>query len=160
MRHVKGMFLGGLIGRRALNHETRLSYTRHCERRRGLPRGPSRAFGETGALSTLMAQHLLAMNVIAPLIAVLLARPQMPMSIAALCWSALVQIAVFWLWHAPALQGSASQSPTWHLLMLATLTGASSIFWWAVISVPRSGRWPQLGRCLPGKVWSGSAVAW
>lgn len=104
--------------------------------------------GETGSVSALMAQHLLAMNVIAPLIAVALSRASTHSSIATLCWSAFVQIAVVWIWHAPSLQISASQSPAGHVLMLAALTGIGSVFWWAVISVPRNGRWAGIAALL------------
>jgi putative membrane protein len=104
--------------------------------------------GEAGPLSALMAQHLLAMNVVAPLIAATRSRSSTPNSVAALSWSSLAQIAVLWLWHAPSLQVSASQSPAWHLAMLAVLTGAGSIFWWAVISMPPNRRWAAVGALL------------
>jgi putative membrane protein len=107
-------------------------------------------FGEIGSLSVLMAQHLLAMNVIGPLIAVAISRPPAlrAASIPTLCWSSVAQISMLWLWHAPPLQASASESAALHVLMLAALVGVASIFWWSVISVRRHARWAVIAALL------------
>jgi putative membrane protein len=105
---------------------------------------------ETGPVSNLMVQHLLAMNVVAPLVAVAISRWLIvrPASIPSLCWSSVAQISMLWLWHAPSLQAAASESATLHMLMLAALVSAATTFWWAVMTVGPNARWGAIAALL------------
>lgn len=51
----------------------------------------------------------------------------------------LVQGAVMWLWHAPALFDRALDSFGWHVAQHACFFVASWLFWWAMLH-PRNGR--------------------
>ncbi len=105
---------------------------------------------EMGALSALMAQHLLVMNVIAPLTAAALAsRSPAWLERTPLLWgAALTQMVLLWGWHAPALQRLATGSAGLHLLMLALLAAAAILFWAALLRAGAEGRWSAVAALL------------
>lgn len=95
-----------------------------------------------GPLSNQMGQHILLMSVLAPLfVAALQQRIRLPDLSAWLVPLTVVQMALLWFWHAPSLEHG--QSPLLHALMLASLSSAALLFWWAVFTA-RSRRWRAL----------------
>jgi putative membrane protein len=111
---------------------------------------PTLGLVELGPVSALMAQHLLVMNVLAPLAAATLSRRLGPESDRArVLWGAgLAQIALLWAWHAPSVQQAAGGSAALHLLMLAALTGAAILFWAVLLRAGAQSRWGGVGALL------------
>jgi putative membrane protein len=112
-------------------------------------------FIEPGLLASHMALHIAAMNVIAPLVAVWLCssawlRPGPGCS--AMLWTAtLLQMALLWGWHSPALQYATHTSPLVALGLHSALLVAAIAFWSAVIA--SSNRWQAiLALLLSGKL--------
>lgn len=105
---------------------------------------------ELGPLSALMAQHLLVMNVMAPLAAAALA----PMLSAradrgGVLWgSGLAQMLLLWIWHTPALQRAAASLPALHLILLMALFAAAMLFWAALLRAGAKGRWSAVAALL------------
>ena len=59
----------------------------------------------------------------------------------------LLQGAVMWVWHAPALFDRALASQGWHIAQHASFIGASLLFWIAMLS-PRRGGYLLSAACL------------
>lgn len=97
---------------------------------------------EIGPLSLQMARHLAAMNVAAPLAAVVLA-PRVPRGTSpSFLWGvALAQIVLLWAWHVPGIQHAVDGSMGLHLLMLGSLTAVAFLFWIAVLQSAATARW-------------------
>ena len=105
---------------------------------------------ELGPLSSLMMQHLLVMNVIAPLASLVLApRLDAEADRAGVLWAAGgAQILVLWGWHAPALQRLAAGSAGVHLAFLALLGAAAILFWAVLLRAGAQGRWGAIAALL------------
>jgi putative membrane protein len=104
---------------------------------------------ELGPLSSLMAQHLLVMNVIAPLAAAMLADRFAGITGHRWVWVAgFIQIAALWMWHAPQLQRVAAASAVPHMIMLAALAVIATLYWAAVLRAQAQARWHSVGALL------------
>lgn len=102
---------------------------------------------DLGPLSLQMLQHLVVMNVLAPVLA--LALPQAAMRRrGALLVPATLQLVVLWAWHTPALQQLAAASGAAQIGLMAMLAGSALWFWQAVIGAARAGGWSALGTLL------------
>jgi putative membrane protein len=112
--------------------------------------GVTLALVRRGPLSQLMAQHLLMMNVIAPLAAAALAG-QLPPRIdrGAVLWAAgFVQLLLLWVWHAPEVQRGVAGSVPLHLFALCLLASAAIFFWAALLRAGAQSRWSALAALL------------
>ncbi|HZM33934.1 MAG TPA: cytochrome c oxidase assembly protein [Burkholderiales bacterium] len=122
---------------------------------------PLDALGER-LFSAHMAQHLVLMNVAAPLL--VLGSPLSAMLRALpLAWrrpaarlvprpglvaATLLQLLVLWAWHVPSTLALALESDTLHITMHATLLAAALYFWTAVLR-PREARyWAPIAALL------------
>jgi putative membrane protein len=105
---------------------------------------------DAGPLAIQMAQHLAVMNVLAPLIAAMIVlRLPLPSFSAATIWIAAIgQIALLWVWHAPALQLAAAGSFALHVLLMVLLAVAALAFWVLLLDAGRKGLWRALGVLL------------
>lgn len=110
-----------------------------------------------------MAQHMLLIVVVAPLL--VLARP-LPQWRAVLgdradtFWRfmhrlsrrpmrcALLHAAAIWFWHAPGPYIAAVESPLWHVLEHASFLFSGWLFWWSVLRPGRTGALPAGGALL------------
>jgi putative membrane protein len=107
---------------------------------------------DLGPLSIQMTQHLLLMNVAAPVLAVVLARSAPRFGRRALWSAAAAQLALLWGWHLPAVQQAASTSALLQAALLLVLAAAALSFWLAVIAAEREGAWRAIaGLLLTGK---------
>lgn len=109
------------------------------------------ALHEFGPQTRHMAFHIVAMNVVAPALAALLARHG---SSARWLWVAtLGQIVLLWAAHVPAVQNAAM-----HGLLQAALHGAlllaALLFWLALLALPRDERW----HAIPALLLTGKLV--
>nr|CAD6438772.1 cytochrome c oxidase assembly protein [Rhizobium sp. Q54] len=115
-----------------------------------------------GPLATHMALHIILMNALAPLTALILCRLSRKArfaSFAGLLWSTIVQLLLLWGWHSPPLLNSALQSHWVHAVMQASLFVASFSFWWAVFSFEGERRWrPILALLVTSKLFCLLAV--
>lgn len=102
---------------------------------------------DVGPLSLQMLQHLVVMNVIAPILA--LALPPIGMERrGAVLLPAILQLIVLWAWHLPVIQQLAAGSSAAQLGLTAMLAGAALWFWQAVIDAARADGWGALGALL------------
>jgi putative membrane protein len=108
------------------------------------------ALVELGALSALMVQHLLVMNVIAPLAAATLGgRLSSGIDRTGLLWgAAFAQILMLWGWHVPAIQQAAGTSLALHLAMLVLLAGSAVLFWSVLLRAAHQSRWSGIAALL------------
>ena len=99
-----------------------------------------------------MAAHIALMNVAAPLAAAFLAvhllAPLTAFPVSALWIAATLQIALLWIWHAPALQHAAMQSHSLQMAMHGTLFVAALAVWWSLLSLPHKSRWQGIAALL------------
>lgn len=111
---------------------------------------------ELGPLAGHMAAHIATMNILAPLVAVgmgalgwLRADFGRPPAL----WSAtLVQMAVLWGWHSPAIQHASHTSLVLALALHSALLLAALAFWVAIVA-GSSNRWQAiLALLLSGKL--------
>jgi putative membrane protein len=105
---------------------------------------------ELGPLSALMVQHLLVMNVIAPLAAATLAGGLTSKADrTSVLWGiGLAQILLLWGWHAPVLQRAAGASAVLHLALLGLLTGTAILFWAVLLRAGAQSRWGGIAALL------------
>jgi putative membrane protein len=95
-----------------------------------------------GPLSWQMAQHILLMNVAAPLLAVILLARFIPAGISG--WigvASVLQLGLLWFWHAPIGAHGAAHDPAYHAAMQPSLFAAAMFFWSAVLASAGAGRW-------------------
>ena len=108
------------------------------------------ALVERSALSELMGQHLLVMNVVAPVLGAAMAR--LPLKLASnprpLGGAALAQMLLLWGWHAPLVQQAAGGSLGLHLLMLGLLAAAAILFWATTLRAAAEERWSAIAALL------------
>lgn len=100
-----------------------------------------------GPLSSQMAQHIVLMNLVAPLAVVVMLLQLRQRQIAIpdpgrwIAPATVLQLGLLWFWHAPAVQGV--HSPPLHWVMMASLGASALLFWWAVLA-PGERRWRAL----------------
>jgi putative membrane protein len=91
-------------------------------------------------LAAHMAQHVLLLNVAAPLLALGTAVPR-PLArlrpVTALVVGLVVQSGVMLAWHAPAPYRAAVRNNALHAVEHLAFLGAAMVFWWAVIAACR-----------------------
>lgn len=117
---------------------------------------PDAAFGP---LSTHMLQHIVLMNLVAPLVAVSVRR-RLPAGLAR-WWAAatLFQLVLFWAWHAPPALRVAMDSPAVMLAMHTSLAAAAFWFWAGIVAISGDSRWRALFALLvTGKLFCLLAV--
>jgi putative membrane protein len=91
-----------------------------------------------------MAQHIVLMNMLAPLVAIAICRGSRSTKASGLVLATTMQLLLLWGWHAPPVLASAIHDPLLHLTMQASLLGAATWFWLAVVSVEGSRRWQPI----------------
>lgn len=115
-----------------------------------------------GFLTQHMAAHILAMNVVAPVLVLLLpARAVRRLALVPvemvpgtggtgrlLALATVLQLALLWGWHAPAVFAAATASAGLMVLMHLSLIAAALWFWSAVVAADRAGDWAPLGALL------------
>jgi len=101
-----------------------------------------------GGFSAHMLQHIVLMNAVAPLIALLL-RHRLPSGLWRY-WGAatIAQLVLLWGWHAPPVANAALSSHGLHLLMQSSLFAAALWFWSALITLPAARRWEGIAALL------------
>jgi putative membrane protein len=99
---------------------------------------------QLGFLSTHMAQHIILMNVLAPMAALMLRRTLGLVSSESLTPATVVQIVLIWAWHAPPILPIAVADPLMHTVMMTSLFGSSLWFWCAVVADGRSEGWKAI----------------
>lgn len=97
-----------------------------------------------GPLSGHMAQHIVLMNLVAPLLVLSFARFLPVAGPRFLLPATLIQLGFIWTWHAPFLLPLAGHEPPLHLAMQASLFLAALWFWTAVFSIGGSARWKAI----------------
>lgn len=102
---------------------------------------------DVGPLSLQMLQHLVVMNVLAPILALALPRARMKRRGAVLL-PALLQVIVLWAWHAPVVQQLTAASAAAQVGLTAMLAGAALWFWQAVTDAARADGWSAPGALL------------
>lgn len=97
---------------------------------------------ELDAVSAHMAMHIIAMNVVAPLCAIIAALRSTRTSSPAPLWlAAALQMAAMWIWHIPQMQAFAMQSRAAMMLMHASLFCTALLFWTLLLRLRGSARW-------------------
>lgn len=102
---------------------------------------------EIGPLSLLMVQHLLVMNVLAPLAAAAI-RWTPPVGRGFLWLAGTLQVMLLYAWHLPGSQQAAAASWPLHLLALSGLAGCSYWFWSLVLGCDGARQWRALAALL------------
>jgi putative membrane protein len=102
-----------------------------------------------GPLARHMGTHLLLMNAVAPLVALaaLAPMPRAAHALAAttsLVGATVVQLALLWAWHMPAVLSAAVRATPVHVVMHVSLLAAALWFWLAVLSDRSGMRWRAL----------------
>lgn len=117
----------------------------------------------TGPLSSHMAQHIVVMNLVAPIAALLLLQAprskrvhhldrQWPNS--ALVWAVVAQVGALWTWHLPVVFTAAKSSPVLLAAMHLSLLAVALFFWVCIFSVQGNGRWkPIVALLVTGKLF-------
>jgi putative membrane protein len=111
----------------------------------------------SGPLGRHMAVHILLMNALAPL-AALLAVHSVSRSTALgggwLVLATFLQIAGLWGWHAPPVLEATLSSTPLHLTMQLSLFATASLFWFAILFPENAGRWrPILALLITSKLY-------
>lgn len=106
-----------------------------------------------GPLSLQMTQHIVLMNVAAPLLATLLAARLPAFAIRTIWIASAAQMALVWGWHLPKVQQAAAAAAALQAALLILLSLAAMAFWLAVIEAERAGGWRAIaGLLLTGKL--------
>lgn len=115
-----------------------------------------------GPLSAHMAQHIVVMNIAAPIAALLLinAGPTSArhffsdMAETALVWAMIAQIAALGIWHVPVVFEAARSSAVLLAAMHLSLLAVALFFWICVFSVRGNARWkPIVSLVVTGKLF-------
>ena len=111
---------------------------------------------EFGAQARHMATHIFTMNIVAPLLgAAILAWSQLRARSGSLLWLATAaQLALLWVWHAPAVQSVHLHVPGAMLVFHAALSMAATAFWVSVFALSGSARW----QAIPALLLTGKLV--
>lgn len=97
-----------------------------------------------GPISHHMLQHIVLMNIVAPLLVALLFRFKPHPLSATLPYATGATIALLWVWHFPPLFPLAMASPAVMALMHISLVAAAVWFWFALFSLPREAAFKGL----------------
>lgn len=103
-----------------------------------------------GFLTHHMGSHILAMNILAPLLVLvwrLLAR-RATGGARQIVPASVLQLGLLWGWHAPAVMAFALAVPGGLILMHTSLFAAALWFWYAVLDEAEAARWRALGALL------------
>lgn len=103
---------------------------------------------EGGPLSHRMVQHLMIMNVAAPMLASLLPNRRALGGLGGLCAAGALQMVTLWAWHAPAAQAFFGASPAADFVATLILFAAALWFWKAVLAGAAAGGWRSVGALL------------
>ncbi|MCT7373981.1 cytochrome c oxidase assembly protein [Chelativorans salis] len=104
----------------------------------------------SGELTSHMTMHILAMNLLAPLLAYTLYRihwrylPHLTFLSAA----AALQIALLWVWHVPAILAAAASSSSLSVVMHISLLLSALFFWISIIYSAARSPWGSIGALL------------
>ncbi|MGF7163344.1 putative membrane protein [Rhodoligotrophos appendicifer] len=115
--------------------------------------------GGLGPFAIHMLQHILAMNVAAPLIILALHR-RLPTDL----WrfwpvATICQIGLLWGWHAPPVMASAMAHPGLLFAMHGSLFVSALLFWGALATMPQDNQWRSIFALLvTGKLFCLLAV--
>jgi len=107
-------------------------------------------------LSHHMVLHLVAMNLVAPLVAWGLCGLRQPRSVSAVALAAasIAQIGILWAWHVPPIMSAAMRSPVVSGLMMVTLFATATWFWLAIFGQRGRDAWRALVALLAtGKLY-------
>jgi putative membrane protein len=108
---------------------------------------------EIGPLSFQMLLHLGVMNVLAPLVALVLAGRWAPARPNGIWIAGLLQVLLLWAWHAPIIQQATANSAAWQFALFGLLAVSAVAFWNAVIAAASSSGWRALAvLMLTGKI--------
>jgi putative membrane protein len=100
-----------------------------------------------------MTQHIILMNVLAPLL-ILRFSAHLPDLGKALVPASFVQMLLIWGWHAPFALATAIETPALHILMQASLLLGALWFWASIMTVAGSGKWrPILALLVTSKLF-------
>jgi putative membrane protein len=105
---------------------------------------------DLGPRTGQMLLHIAAMNVIAPLVAVLVA-DRLPSAVAStrtLWLAAAAQLVLLWAWHLPSVEKIASASHGGHAVAHLSLALVALVFWGAVMRASDAGRWHAVAALL------------
>jgi putative membrane protein len=95
-----------------------------------------------GPLSWQMAQHILLMNVAAPLLAAIVLARFVPAGLSRwIAVASVLQLGLLWFWHAPSGAHGAAHGAGYEWAMLLSLFVAAMLFWSAVVASVGSSRW-------------------
>lgn len=107
-----------------------------------------------GPLSAHMAQHILLMNLLAPVLALALWRLRPALRPGHLVLAAVMQIVLLWAWHAPPVLPAVLAVPVLHLAMQLSLLGIALWFWMAVVAISGTASWrPILALLVTSKLF-------
>jgi len=103
-----------------------------------------------GPLSADMAGHILLMNLLAPVVAIWVARSSPPLAfrLRGLTAATMMQLLLLWGWHAPPALVAAMDRPGLHLAMQGSLLLAALWFWGAVVNATAGGPWRAIAALL------------
>jgi putative membrane protein len=112
--------------------------------------------GDLGPQASHMGWHILAMNIVAPVVAgFVVAHRQTQETKPSRLWIAtVVQIAVVWIAHAPFIQTVALALPAVQLATHGLLLAAALVFWMSLLSLPEVRRW----HAIPALLLTGKLV--
>lgn len=97
-----------------------------------------------GPLSGHMAQHIVLMNLLAPLVVLGLSRRLPLFAGRTIVPASTAQLLLLWGWHAPAALEIALAVPALDLLMQLSLFAAALWFWAAIIAIAGEQRWQAI----------------
>ena len=105
---------------------------------------------ELGPYSLHMSVHILAMNVLGPVLALLIVtRCRLPALSPTWLWTAaLVQLAVLWGAHVPSVHNTAAASHVLQGALHGILLLASLAFWVVVLALPDARKWHAVAALL------------
>jgi putative membrane protein len=111
-----------------------------------------------GPLSSHMTQHIVLMNVGAPVIGYFVVRtlgsPTQLSSIGVLAFATALQTCLLWMWHLPMFLDHSSHGSGLPMLAQGSLFLAALMFWISVLSVRSNDRWmPIFALLLTGKLF-------
>lgn len=111
---------------------------------------------DLGPQAQHMGLHIVAMNIVAPLLAALLVA-RWPKRHAQPRWlwlAALLQIVALWTSHAPMIQHVTMASPALGSIAYGALSISALLFWICLLSLPEARRW----HAIPALLLTGKLV--
>lgn len=111
------------------------------------------ALHDLGPQAWHMALHIVAMNIVAPVLAALLLPYVSPARARWLWLTTLGQVALLWAAHLPAVQNAAMHGPL-QALFHSLLLLMALVFWVSLLGLPRERRW----HAIPALLLTGKLV--